>query len=327
MAVTGTGTQADPFIVHNYTEFMSLSNHVAVEDSSVYIQFFDDEHPNQTIDCNTYGSEFKWGQFVGKADVTTYINLNGCTIKNFLIDSDCTMFYAVGFNDTMPRWHAAKIEVSNGSIRNVFMASASSKLIYGEVTLRDVSVSMNVAGTTEIPISGIATGKPCYIDNCALYLVASTLYTKLIRYTSMSDTDVELHVANMNQQLIISGCKIVDCRFQGKIAGQVYDVGGHVFVILAYNYGDGFSGDQCEVTNSVFDMDASGVVAYWGGSEIAFYTVRNSATYNTNVFCNSHGLPDSYHFPSVWNYMDHEHIRNGTYLNDQGFTVVEVVGS
>ena len=57
MAVTGSGTQADPFIVHSYDEFMSLMDAVKTNDDT-YIQFF--ENPNQVIDCNVYGSEFKW---------------------------------------------------------------------------------------------------------------------------------------------------------------------------------------------------------------------------------------------------------------------------
>lgn len=331
MAVTGTGTQADPFIVTNYTDFMSLSNHGAVEDLSVYIQFFDDEHPNQTINCNTYGSEFKWGQFVGKADVTTYINLNGCTIKNFLIDSDCTMFYAVGYNDTMPRWHAAKIEVSNGSIRNVFMASASSKLIYGEVTLRDVSVSMNVAGTTEIPISGISSGKSCYTDNCALYLVCSTLSTSIMRNATASDTDIELHVGNQNNKAIFPDSTFTDCRFQGKIGGRCYAAGVN---------SDSYVLDQCGLdgkalnfTNCVIDLDLTDSLGMSDSSYIKYgvFLEYNGYDINTNIICNSHypsvGTERQYTYPSSWNYMTHEEMRNGAALNDKGFTVVEVVGS
>lgn len=325
MAVTGSGTQADPFIVTNYTDFMSLSNHAAVEDSSVYIQFFDNEHPNQTINCNTYGSEFKWGQFVGKADVTTYINLNGCTIKNFLIDSDCTMFYAVGYNDTMPRWHAAKIEVSNGSIRNVFMASASSKLIYGEVTLRDVSISMNVAGTTAIPISGIATGKPCYIDNCALYLVCSTLSTSIMRYVTVSDSDIELYITNQNQIKLFPDCSFTDCRVQGKISGTSENAEGSnrgvVLGVLSSNY----NASLTQWVNCVFDVDLTQIntPADYQPLDVIY---SFSTGINTNVICKSH-YPTGKTAPSNWNFMSHENIRNGTYLNNAGFTVVEVVGS
>ena len=61
MAVTGTGTQADPYIVHSYSEFISLSNTMG---STGYIQFFENENPNQVIDCNAYGADFKWHSFV-----------------------------------------------------------------------------------------------------------------------------------------------------------------------------------------------------------------------------------------------------------------------
>lgn len=325
MAVTGTGTQADPFVVHSYDEFMSLSNHIPVEDASVYIKWFDT--PNQVIDCNDYGSEFKWGQFVSRADVTTYIDLNGCTIKNFLIDSDHTMFYAVGYNDTMPRWHAAKIEVSNGSIRNVFMASATSKLIYGEVTLHDVSVSMNAAGTTAIPISGISGGKSCYMDNCALYLVCSTLNTGIMRYVIGSDTDIELHVGNQNGVYMFPDCSFTDCRVQGKISGSTSSASDSsvqqnmVLGSITTYYTDS---PRTNWVNCVVDLDLT--ESRRNDSRGGYHVIyAYSDGLNTNVMCKDH-YPTGVTPPLAWNYMTHEQIRNGAYLNSKGFVVVEVGG-
>lgn len=330
MAVTGTGTQADPFVVHSYDEFISLSNHIPVADASVYIKWFDT--PNQVIDCNDYGSEFKWGQFVSRADVTTYIDLNGCTIKNFLIDSDRTMFYAVGYNDTMPRWHAAKIEVSNGSIRNVFMASATSKLIYGEVTLHDVSVSMNAAGTTAIPISGISGGKSCYMDNCALYLVCSTLNTGIMGYVIGSDTDIELHIANQNNKDMFPNSTFTDCRFTGKVSGigRTFEYNTDTCVLDWC----GMNSKTLNFTNCVVDLDLTDgrILGYThAGSKYDVFLTYNGANVNTNVVCNSHrpideGHEGYYGRETAWNFMTHEQIRDGAYLNSKGFTVVEVGG-
>jgi len=125
MAITGTGTQQDPFVVHSYNEFISLSKHSVLENEAVYIKWFDE--PNQVLDCNIYGTSFKWGEFGTKApvtegNVTFYIDLNGCTIKNFLIEDGKYMFKSEGASNGF----TCKIIVSNGSLRNVFLGSATS---------------------------------------------------------------------------------------------------------------------------------------------------------------------------------------------------------
>lgn len=324
MAITGTGTEQDPFIVHDYSEFISLSgsgHDAGVRDHKVYIQFFENNRPNQVIDCNNYGSEFKWGAFTDNSGyygtVTIYINLNGCTIKNFLIADGITMF---GGHYWAITGAVGKIVISNGSFRNVFMGSATSKICGNYVEFHDVSMSVNISGTTVTTFSGSDT----VFDNCAIYLVASTLYANPFYYINFSDTDMEIHVSNLNGYYIFSRCILTDCRMQGKLAGSISDVGGHAFAMLCYNFGSG--NPDSVMTNCVVDMDASETKANWFGSELCFYLVGNNQTLNTNVFCNSHGLPDGYHFPSAWNYMSHENIRNGTYLNNVGFTVVEVAG-
>lgn len=318
MAVTGSGTQADPYIVHSYSEFIGLSGTL---DGTKYIQFFDDEHPNQVIDCNTYGSEFKWHNFQPgwpNNNGTIYINLNGCTIKNFLIADGETMFSGRYAGNTQQK---IGLSISNGSIRNVFMGSATSKFCGDYTEFHDVSLSINIAGTTVTTFGG----DDLVMDNCAIYLVASTLYTEPFYYATITDTDMEIYVNSLNDYYIFKRCTITDCRIQGKLAGWIKDVGGHVFAMLCYNFGSG--NPDSVMTNCVVDMDASETKANWLGSELCFYLVGNNQTLNTNVFCNSHGLPDGYHFPSAWNYMSHENIRNGSYLNSKGFTVVEVVGS
>jgi hypothetical protein len=95
MAITGTGIAGDPFIVHSYEEFMTLSNSDHNGSATIYVKWFD--NPNQVLDCNTYGSEFKWGSFENgtsgdNARYTIDVDLNGATIKNFMVASDIPMF-------------------------------------------------------------------------------------------------------------------------------------------------------------------------------------------------------------------------------------------
>jgi len=321
MAVTGSGTQTDPWIVHNYDEFMSLSGTL---NNTTYIQFFDT--PNQVIDCNTYGSEFKWHAFVpsngNQGTATIYINLNGCTIKNFLIADGETMFKGQYWDSTA---HLGKISISNGSLRNVFMGSATSKLFAEYVEWHDVSISINVAGTTTIPFGHTDLNTDSSkMDNCAIYLVASTLVTHLIKKVDLSDTDIELHVGNQNSVSMFPNCNFTDCRVQGKISGEVSKVNGgwlsSVLGSIQSNYGDYLT----IWTNCVIDLDLTDMTD--STMHQLLVIAYDDGNLNTNVICKSH-YPAGQTPPTLWNYMTHEQIRNGEYLNSKGFTVVEVVGS
>lgn len=326
MAITGSGTQADPFIVHNYTEFISLSDHASADSGKIYIQFFD--VPQQTINCNSYGSEFKWGRFVARQDVEVIIDLNGATIKNLIVDSDIAMFYAVGGNDSYPHWHPAKITVKNGAIRNVFMGSGTSRVAQGEVTFFNVSLSVNSTGNTVEPFIGIS-GHNMYFDNCSLYLVQATIASSIIRYAIVTDTDFKLYINNINDRVMFTNDQFTGCRFQGKIKGRLRRDGGYqqyYFVLFGYNL-NGSSSEDIVMTNCVVDIDLSEATGSWQGATIYIYRCDNGASLNTNVFCNSHPIP-YYSYPSSWNYMDHEgveSIRNGSYLNEEGFVCAIVV--
>lgn len=326
MAVTGTGTQADPFVVHSYSEFISLSGHEGVADSSVHIKWFDE--PNQVLDCNDYGSEFKWGAFttnINYGSVTYYINLNGCTIKNFLIADSVTMF--AGAYSAMTG-AVCKIVISNGSLRNIFLGSATSKICGDYVEFHDVSMSTNTAGSTVIPFNGNGN---LIIDNSALYLVGSTLNTSLMKGATISDTDIELHITDQNQQNMFRNCSFTDCRFQGKIGGKGMGTGYNVDTCVLDHCG--LDGKSLNYTNCVIDLDLtdSRIIGY--GYSVSRYDVflnYNGYNFNTNVICNSHhpndtGYESAYGYQSDWNFMSHTLMRNGAYLNAQGFTVVEVV--
>lgn len=347
MAVTGSGTQADPYIVTNYTDFISLSDHAYPSDKHMYIQFFDNEHPNQTIDCNTYGSEFKWNTFVagtpdGSGDTIQYyvdINLNGCTIKNFLIKEGVPMFKANRRGATYS-WANAHIIIHDGSLRNMFMGSATSKIALCEndgatITFSNISFSTNTTGLTVSAFDG-GNGKRMYFDNCAFYVVHATLSTGIMRYCNVTDSDFELHINDQNSQNIFPNSSFTDCRFQGKIGGHCVHAGVN---------NDSYVFDQCGLsdkalnfTNCVIDLDLTDSLGIDDSSYIKYgvFLEYNGFNINTNVICNSHypsvGGERQYTYPSSWNYMPHEgnnghNIRNGDWLNSQGFTVVEVVGS
>lgn len=339
MAVTGSGTQADPYIVANYEDFISLSNHEYPSDKHMYIQF---SVPGSVIDCNTYGSEFKWDTFVaaaptGTSDTTQYyvdINLNGTTIKNFIIKEDVPMFKANRRGATYS-WANAHITIHDGSIRNVFMGSATSKIALCEndgptIAFSNISFSTNTTGLT-VPVFDGGNGKRISFDNCALYLVQATLATGIMRKCVSTDTDFELHINNQNSQVIFPDSSFTDCRFQGKIGGHCVASGVNK---------ESYVFDQCglndkalDFTNCVIDLDLTDSLGIDDSSYIRYgvFLDYNGHSINTNVICNSHypsvGGERQYSYPSSWNYMTHEQIRDATYLNSKGFVVVDISGS
>lgn len=329
MAVTGTGTQADPFVVHSYSEFISLSGHAPVDDSSVYIKWFDE--PNQVLDCNAYGSEFKWYTFsaynsYGSAmEKTIYIDLNGCTIKNLLVADGKTMF--TGYYDGLnARTH--KLVIYNGAIRNVFMGSATSKFATSYVDFHDVSISANFSGLTVCPIGEYDNNARGSFDNCALYIVSSKLLAPLMTEVAITDTDIELYINDQNGQPIFQSTNnrhymnLTGCRLQGKIGGNGYNgmYYSNAFMVLgALNANNNYAEGIVDFVNCVIDMDFTDA-----SSNCIVYTTDGGVSVNTNIICDSHCW-DGYTPPSTWNYMSHSLMRNGAYLNNAGFTVVEVV--
>lgn len=342
MAVTGLGTEENPFIVHNYEEFISLSAHVPIGDThAVYIQFFDDGHPNQVIDCNTYGSEFRWGAFipiVGYGAINYNINLNGCTIKNFMMADGTTMFTGdnggSSYNPGMK-----KIIISNGFIRNIFIGSATSKICGDCVEFHNVSLSVNFSGATVTPFNGNGN---LTIDNCAMYLVGSTLQAPIMTNGIVSDSDIELHISNQNGICMFNGggaygyySTLNGCRIQGKISGTPIshaETGKCSVFGCASPYNSGDSAKQCKLINCVVDVDLTDSFFDYHGATYYIYKASGSTDMNTNVLCKSHYPTVSsygYSYPSDWNYMDHEglqSIRYGPYLNDEGFVCAIVVG-
>ena len=335
MAVTGTGTQADPFVVHSYSEFISLSGHAPISDTkAVYIKWFDE--PGQVLDCNEYGSEFKWGSFAaisGYGGYTIYVDLNGSTIKNLIVADGVEMF-------TGTSWGGENmvVNVSNGAIRNVFMGSSTSKICNTYVDFHDISMSINVAGSTVSPFNGDWSHN-INIDNCALYLVASTLTAPLMSQVRITDTDIELQISNQNGVVPFTGdmnamepwSMLKDCRIQGKIGGSPIAMTESgkcsVFGCATSEY-SGDNGKVVKLTNCVVDVDLTDSYFDSYGANYSIYEA-NSSELNTNIFCNSHypsqGQETGYTYPSDWNYISHSLMRNGAYLNAQGFTVVEVV--
>jgi len=158
MAITGTGSQTNPWRVDTYSELKSKISSL-VGDGAVYIVL------NSNIDCNDYGDSFEWTTIQPHFDgeTTWYIDLGGNTIKNIMIAKDnCLFGTSTG--------HGKDVYISNGKLLNIFNNGASSILSatnYNKIFLENVSMSVNGEGVTEEPFKGT------YFNKCSLYYVST----------------------------------------------------------------------------------------------------------------------------------------------------------
>ena len=81
------------------------------------------------------------------------------------------------------------------------------------------------------------------------------------------------------------------------------------------------------MTNCVVDVDYNDItISNPNYKTVSILREMNPSELNTTIFCNTHLPADKdYTYPTLWNYISHPLMRNGAYLNNAGFTVVEVV--
>ena len=128
MAIIGTGTQTDPWIVHNYDEIKDvLVNKIS---NNTYAKLAND------IDCNEYGDTWEWETITLGANWVFEFDLGGHTIKNIMIKSGNSLFYGKSTVNV----------IRNGKILNVFNNDGESVIAGNGLTLKDISMSINGTG-------------------------------------------------------------------------------------------------------------------------------------------------------------------------------------
>ena len=153
MAITGTGTELDPFIVHSYDE---IKEKFSSADSETYLKLGND------IDCNDYGSQWEWTTIQAPASSKKYLDLDGHTIKNAYISVSNLLF--AGYNTSYGS------NIYNGKILNIFGTSIEG--VFKEIGLDNISLSFQVAAPSSAPL------RLHYITNCAIYGVVLANGTK-----------------------------------------------------------------------------------------------------------------------------------------------------
>lgn len=205
MAITGTGTQADPWIVHNYDEIKDvLVNKIS---NNTYAKLAND------IDCNEYGDTWEWETIKLRANWVFEFDLGGHTIKNIIIKSENSLFYGKSTVNV----------IRNGKILNVFNNAGESVIAGNGLTLKDISMSINGTGLTDCAFNQIS------MDNCAVYFKSNKLNNEVFLRANITspfkNTDFYLDISNVNSKKIFGGSSnyltIDNCRISGKLRGAL----------------------------------------------------------------------------------------------------------
>lgn len=156
MAITGTGTELDPFIVHSYDEIKTAAENHNGSQTMYYMKLAND------IDCNDYGADFQWETIVlANNSLTTALNrantidLDGHTIKNVFIKDANKLF------DSPSTGLAV---VKNGKILNVFGSNPTEFML--KVANQNISFSIQFS-----TLSGSGLFNACKLQNCAVYVI------------------------------------------------------------------------------------------------------------------------------------------------------------
>lgn len=205
MAITGTGTKADPWIVHNYDEIKDVLQNKL--DSDTYAKLAND------IDCNEYGDTWEWETITLRANWVFEFDLGGHTIKNIMIKSGNSLFYGKSTVNV----------IRNGKILNVFNNDGESVIAGNGLTLKDISMSVNGTGLTSYAFNQIS------MNNCAVYFKSNKLNEEVFLRANITspfkNTDFYLDISNVNSKKIFGGSSnyltIDNCRISGKLCGAL----------------------------------------------------------------------------------------------------------
>lgn len=179
MAITGTGTEQDPFIVHSYDEIVeAINSHLGSGTTPYYSRLAND------MNCNDYGEDWEWetielgSNTSGRAHCDV-LDLNGHTIKNAYIANNNYLFKGNG---------AYSGEVKNGKILNIFGNSPNG--VFSTVNVANVSMSMELG---HLNGSAIHLGS---VHDCAIYAIILDMNTQSFIYygtnTAVKNVDIYL---------------------------------------------------------------------------------------------------------------------------------------
>lgn len=296
MAITGSGTADDPYVVHSYSEIKSILDVAGTSGhySNPHMLLAND------INCNDYGAEFVWQTLKSANENYPFtLDLGGFAIKNVAVGSNAYLFFGYGSR------------VKNGKLLNIYCTGCEN--LSEAVRYDNVSMSIDASGCSKTVLSFKIGGSAVISDaltNCSIYVqnlrhcfISSSGFSAVL---TISNCDILVNTPyDLTQNSDAAGClaqinTAVNCRFRGEMKGFVTRsiIGGTLDTCVA-----DIHLDPPKPTNKHYCYSSQGVTVYnsdyCGGGE-------SSSAY-------SHGL-------------DSNKIKNGAELRNVGFPVVNVVG-
>ena len=332
MAITGGGTEQNPWLVHSYNELKTITTDTfggyspQAANTTMYIKLDND------INCNDYGESFEWetitiGNYSHYTGCRYVFDLGGYTIKNVKVKAANKMFV---FGGAISGGENVNATLQNGKILNVFLTGAVG-FVSGYVDMLNISISINGTDATGIIFENIQDGS--IIQNCAIYFETAKLNNGLFMaqyhygdYDFLKNCDIELHINNLNGQQIIgrSGYNgaIHSCeslRITGKIKGGLprYALrnGTRYYSLLS-------GGSLTTLNSSCVSIDFSEVTT--GGQENRFDSITGQSLVGT-VVNKTIGNTAWTERTDAYLVTDEE-VINGNALRANDFVVVNVVG-
>lgn len=300
MAITGTGTELDPYIVHSYAEIQETVGSSTTGDT--YTKLAND------IDCNDYGANFEWETIASPSNSLRYFDLDGHTIKNVYIKNDNYMFK--GYNSSY------RMFIYNGKILNVFGSSVKGFMLSGNFA--NLSISLQFTTITDSQIFNTVK-----MRSCALYIILLNGTGRTIFGTGSIDIqnlDLYLEVYNINATTSSNAF-----RTMGQSSGTyTYDsirLVGKAHMGESCNYANTMIAAG-RMSNSVIDFDMTEFGELSGSYNAIGVTSNNTTVINSALLPANVSIPTGYlSAPSS------QAMRTGADLRSLGFTVVNVEGS
>ena len=310
MAITGTGTELDPYIVHSYDEIKTACEYENYDSSTStygtnYVKLAND------IDCNDYGSAWEWETIDLKNTASgsqhlAELDLDGHTIKNVYVKTGSYRMFTGAASSALYDYGVIK----NGKILNVFASNSNG--FAQHVSFKNISFSGNYSSLSGS--AGSAVFGSCQFYECAIYLESANHGNHVIFAASplkMINTDVELHIDNITNGSVVvfnlgSGVRQVEnSRITGSLTGTSEITTANSDLIA--NYG---------LTNCVIELNISGFTP-----KSTLSTTRVLYNSPTSVINDAAILPwmtvgTTIAAPSG------EAMRSATSLNSLGFAVV-----
>ena len=184
MAYTGTGTQEDPYIVDNWTDFITVEN---LRYGS-YIKWADKENPaEKVVPAITISSRIDWRSME--------IDFNGYVFEQITIDMNYTAgyypIYLLGSGDKKAsNWHVLKWDVKNAQVSIFSGLIKLYNCYFDNLSCRPVA-SNNILWTRSSSSPGVRV-----LSNCEFYYSVIKTYTEECNmiFPSASFHNSELYV-------------------------------------------------------------------------------------------------------------------------------------